>query len=293
MIFCIFIPFLCPANEEVITILSKKELRSRGIIQHDDFVLNAIPKCGTHLIMTCIYFMINKQVDEGFDYVQEAQYTKERAACYLAFLNSLKNLPYIHKTHVPYFPAMEETLEQAKMKALFFIRDPRDAIVSLVFYMEKMSGNQRDFMFINSSLYDGLSLNKKINAVMTGSCCTNYLDLYYKSLIGWTRSSCSLTTKFEDLIGPRGGGTLEKQLQVIEQISNYLNIKLSDEEKMAIAEYTNSFAIPKIQNSLNSKYVQGQIGNWTAFFNESNKNLFKKLFGKELIELGYEKDNEW
>lgn len=281
------------ARHDTHKILSRKELQSRGMIQHDNFVLNAIPKCGTHLIMNCIYLMINKHVDEGYDDVTEAQYTKERAAQYLAFLRNLKDLSYIHKTHVPYFPAVEETLLQADMKSLFFIRDPRDAIVSLVFYMEKMSGDKRDFMVIKSDRYDRLSLNEKINAVMTGSCCTNYLDKYFRALMGWTQSPCCQVARFEDLIGPRGGGTLEQQLDAIGQISSYLSVNLSDEEKIAIAQYTNSFTTPQIQNSLNSKYIQGQIGNWASFFNESNKNLFKKLFGKELIELGYEKDNDW
>ena len=293
VLFFIFNTIFFHGNAENEIIFSIEELQGRGVIKHDDFVLNAIPKCGTHLIMNCIYYMINKRVDEGYDYINEVDYTPDRAWHYVRFLVSLKGKSFIHKTHVPYFPEMEKALLQARMKSLFFVRDPRDAIVSLVFYMEKMSGDRRDFMEINSSVYDILSLDEKIEALMTGSSCTNYLDKYWKSLIGWSDSSCCQVARFEDIIGPCGGGTLEKQLEAINQICSYLNISLSYGEKMGIAFYTNSYATPSIQNALGLKYTQGQIGNWMLFFSESNKDLFKKLFGKELIKLGYEQDNNW
>jgi len=280
-------------NDEHTGILSIEQLQSRGQIYHDNFVVNAIPKCGTHLIMRCIYLMINKRVEETSDYVQEKDFTPKKAQKYLYFLRSKKGLPGIHKTHVPYFPQMAYTILKAGMKSIFFIRDPRDALVSLVFYMDIKSGNHRDFMHIDSAVYDTLSFDEKIKALMTGSCCTNYIETFLKPFIKWTTYKYNLSAKFEDLIGPSGGGTREKQLQVIEQIASYLNITLSTEEKLAIAEHTNTYKTPKIQESMGKSYVQGQIGNWKSFLNAENKQLFKDLFGKQLIKLGYEKDNNW
>lgn len=271
-------------------ILSEKQLQMRGQISHDAFVVNAVPKCGTHLLTKCIYFMINKQVDEGYDY---NAINTPNLSSYVALLKLLKECPLIHKTHVPYSREIENGLLQAGLKSVFIFRDPRDAIVSLVFYMERMSGNQRDFMQINSEIYNPLDLNEKIEALMTGSCCTDYMNTYLKAFLGWTRTSFGLVVKFEDLIGPRGGGTTEKQLRVIDEIASYLNVKLSYEEKVAIAEHTNHFKTSAIQNALSSHYSHGRIGNWKHYFNDSNIQLFKQLFGNELIELGYEQDNNW
>lgn len=284
---------LCTSILNAEEILSEEQLRSRGHLRHDDFVVNSIPKCGTHLIMRCIYLMINKSVDESYDNIRKESFTTLQERKYLAFLQGLKLGASIHKTHDPYFPALENTFLQAGMKWVFMIRDPRDALVSLVFYMDTMSGNKRDFMLINAQIYNKLSFDKKIESLMTGSCCTNYLKKFYGDYIGWTRSPYGLTIKFEDLIGPRGKGTLEKQMHTVNQIAYYLNINMSEAEVRAVAEYSNIYQSPNVQYAMGRSYLQGQIGNWREHFNESNKALFKKLFGKELIELGYESNNNW
>ncbi len=279
--------------QEIGVPLSEEEFQARGPVQHDDFVVNAIPKCGTHLIMNCLHWMLNKSVDEGYDYVTEEQYTPDVARKYSAFIQSLKGKPFIHKTHVPFYQNMENTFLEAGMKWIFCIRDPRDAVVSLVFYLENRFGDQRDFMSIDSAIYDPLTIDQKIEAVLTGSCCTNYMATYLKPFVGWTKSSQGLTIRFEDLIGPQGGGQRDSQIQAIKQIASYLHVTLSEQEIRRIAVHTNSFSTPIVQNALGTSYTLGQTGNWRLFFNDANKNLFKELFGTELIQLGYEPNGHW
>jgi len=269
--------------------ITERELLSRTVY-HDDFVMNAIPKCGTHLLMSCLRYMINKPVDEGYDGIKQMKFYS-RQADYLTFLQSLKGQPYIHKTHVPYFPEMEKMLLDTNIKQVFIIRDPRDAIVSLIFYLEGFTSTTRDFMKLNSEYYNKLSINEKINAVMTGECCTNYVKSFLKPLSGWTRSSYSHTVKYEDIVGPKGGGSKINQLQAIRQIADYLHVTLSDEEIEAIAEY--SVKTGSTQKALGYEYPKSQIGSWKMFFDDSNKFHFKMMFGHELIQLGYEKDHNW
>lgn len=279
-------------------LLTPEELKARGPISHDSFVLNGIPKCGTHLIIDCLHYALNKEVDAGYDgyFIQEETFTGKIAKGYLAYLITFKDKPFIHKTHVPYFRKMEKTLVQAGMKWLFFIRDPRDALASLLVYMEKIKadGDFRDFMEIDSKIYDDLSMDEKLEALMTGSCCTSYMKKFLKGFHGWTQIKKGLVLRFEDLIGPRGGGSLEKQLKVLKKISSYLNFQLSYEEMLAVAEYTNNTRLgARITEVFGLTFVGGQIGNWPLFFNEENKALFKKLYGKELIKLGYETSDNW
>lgn len=273
------------------SLLTRNQLFARGVVKHDFFVLNTVPKCGTHFIMTCIFYMLNKSVDAGYDYVTESQYTNEQAKNYLNFLNSLKTQTFIHKTHVPYLPKIEKTFLEADCKWLLFIRDPRDSLISLVFYLDTFQGDQRDFMWINSNVYDKLSFDDKITALMTGSCCTNYLDVFYRKITNWHTSKYGLMIKFEDLIGPNGGGTKAAQLESIQKISDYLNVNLSQQEVEAIGEYC--FIQQPDQLTSQRTYKRSQIGSWKKFFNSKNKTLFKELFGVEIIELGYEQDNNW
>lgn len=279
------------------TIMSEDQLHARGPIQHDDFVLNSIPKCGTHLIMSCIYHLINKYVDEACDYgAIEAKIRKHQDLTdYLRLLQTLKGQNFIHKTHIPYYPQVEDVLLEAGMKWIFCMRDPRDAIVSLVFYMEglKHNGNHRDFMLLDSQIYDRLTLSNKINSAMTGTYCTNYLEKFLRAMYGWTKSPYGLVVRYEDLIGPAGGGSTEAQIKTIREIASYLNVIVSEDELKAVAAHTNRFKKPSVQHVLGEHYVQGQIGNWRMYFDESNKALFKQLFGNELIELGYERNSRW
>lgn len=286
LLMCFIFQTSCFADEDSIQsksiLMSKEELLNRGFVAHDHFTLNSIPKCGAHFIMNCIYYMINKRVDEGCDYVHQKDFNFHY---YSTLLTDLKDAPYIHKTHVPYFAEMEQTFLNTDCKWLLFIRDPRDALVSLVFYLETFSGDYRDFMWVNSSIYDTLSFDEKLAAVMTGSCCTNYLKVFYSPIMNWKNSPYGITIKFEDLIGPYGGGTQEKQLAAIEQMAAYLNVNLNAQEIEAIAEY--SYVDSPIQNVLGHQYKRSQIGSWKAFFSESNKRLFYEIFAQEFIESGY------
>ena len=175
---------------------------------------------------------------------------------------------------------------EAECKSVFVIRDPRDALVSLVFYLELLRNNKRDFFWVNSEIYNSLSFDEKLAALMTGSCCTNYLEAFYKPIMKWCRSSCSLTIKFEDLIGPTGGGTKKKQFEAIKAIASYLNVTLSDEEVVAIGKYC--VDPEKIQNTFGLSYKKSQTGSWKLYFNEANLELFHQVFSdEELIECGY------
>ncbi len=40
-------------------------------------------------------------------------------------------------------------------------------------------------------------------------------------------------------------------------------------------------------------FRKGMIGSWQANFSEENKELYKLLYGQELIDLGYESDLNW
>ena len=48
--------------------------------------------------------------------------------------------------------------------------------------------------------------------------------------------------RFEDLVGPQGGGTIEQQHKAIEKISEYLNIPVSNRINSRLGEINDPFA---------------------------------------------------
>ncbi len=96
--------------------------------------------------------------------------------------------------------------------------------------------------------------------------------------------------RFEDLVGPLGGGTLEQQYEQILAITNAFNIELSQDKLNFLAENVYASAIT---SDFNTVFRRGQIGSWKESFTEENKKICKETMGKALIQLGYEKDYEW
>ncbi len=76
------------------------------------------------------------------------------------------------------------------------------------------------------------------------------------------------------------------QFSAVEGIADFLGISLPKTEIKAIA----GSCFRKIRKK--KKKDEYMVG-WEELFSEEDKALFKKYFGKLLIDLGYEKDNNW
>ncbi len=95
-----------------------------------------------------------------------------------------------------------------------------------------------------------------------------------------------MLVKFENLIGPKGGGSYEQQLKTIMKISQHLGIPLS---------------LQKIQTVIADlfggtwTFREGQIGGWKKYFTPEIKKAFKQdpRLIQLLIDLGYENGSNW
>ncbi len=250
---------------------------------HDKFIVTPIPKCGTHLMVKCLKLMTDKNVidvlnhsDEGF--LQSLEYAEANNAilkCYQfserkAFL--LKNSGY---------------------KNIFVCRDPRDACISLIMYMDKLKGKgtKRDFFHVSDN-WDLLSFDSKLYAVITGKKCQPYLKEWYEHLANWTKYSNTLVVKFEDLLGQPGGGTNTLQLETLKKIVAFTNMSISLEEIQNVASQLYSpTSDPQVKKG--RAFRPGSIGNWKSFFNKKHIKAFKKRYNHILIKFGYEKSARW
>ena len=59
--------------------------------------------------------------------------------------------------------------------------------------------------------------------------CKNLNDLYQK-YIPWLYALHICALKFEDLVGPKGGGNLEAQYNTIKRIAEHLEISLTEKQ---------------------------------------------------------------
>lgn len=229
-----------------------------------------IPKSGTHLIKKCVELL-----------------TKKRPR-----FNLIMHQWRMDGNHVyswSHSPATQKNIDmfiKNEMKGIWFVRDPRDQIVSFAWSLKKR---------------EALLAHVAIEAVITGlimntgefihcvSGITSYLayedvDAWYRDFLSWKTHPCIMVSYYENLVGPQGGGDLAMQEQEVCKIAEYLNVDMPYEEIRAIAS--------KLFGGT-ATFVFGQIGRWKQVFTPEHKKLFKQKAGQLLIDLGYEKDFAW
>ncbi len=266
--------FTIPA---LLTILSCTPVTAEEI-KYAPFIVHTIPKCGTHCMERTIELLIGKTC--------LAKGLEEKS-----FLLS-KEQNKIVRTIDPYSDEKKAVREKWGYKMVCIYRDPRDALISHLFYMRTFAGKglKRDF-FVVSKDYDQLSLDDQLTTLICGKAdMSSYLS-FYNDRITWAFDPLTLPIKYEDLVGSHGGGSDIKQREAIVNIANYLNVALSDQKLQFVVD--NLYQPDAVKSEKHEQFKRATIGNWKKFFKPKHKKLFKQYFGKKLIELRYEKNNNW
>ena len=252
------------------------------IIQHSygyanipkKIVIISVPKCGTHLLGKCINLL---GFEPSFKFTSAG--TKEELQKHL---NSKKNI----MIHLSYKDEFKEILEQPDIVTFFIYRDPRDQLASWAYYMLK----HNQALYINNNPpISTLTYDEVLNSLITegekiyyyknSNIRANDLYAYYHLFLPWQKYLFVCSIKFEDIIGPHGGGSLPRQIQTLTKIASHLHIDLSPEK----LEYV-------IENLFGESHTfrKGKIGGWEEDFKVYHLYNFNNRFKKLCTELGYD-----
>lgn len=260
-----------------------------------------VPKSGTWMLEKGIRLITHKQ-NALFRYIKEGilKGTSDEDAQQLVrpSLEVLDKCTNLHNNefiigHLSYKLEYEELLKKKGYKVLLLIRDPRDQLLSFAYYIDKykyhLPGHYLSFndLFLSlmgaynsplTRINNPLDFDKELNKVVS------HTGQLYSFFLPWSKSSLCYTTRFELLVGDKGGGSTENQLQEIKNIAQFLDITISPQEVKEISENlfggTNTFRV-------------GQIGLWKKHFIQEDKERFKGLTKDLLVKLGYEVNNSW
>ena len=234
-----------------------------------------IPKCGTHLLAKCIALLTGKL------------YTPLHEFYKLEDKNFILPKHNFTLVHAPHNKRIEDNLIKQNSIKFFLYRDPRDQVVSFTFFAKYM--NETGMNTIHPRLniplklvdFNTLLLDFIVSGpgVYTGRTVAQFYDYF----LPWLHLYTVCPVKFENLIGPRGGGTAQAQAQEIKRISTWLGLRKSDQELARVAQVLFG----------KSTFREGKIGAWRKYFTQEHKQAFKQVAGKLLIDLGYEKDLNW
>jgi hypothetical protein len=191
--------------------------------------------------------------------------------------------------HLLYSDENAKVLEEANIKVLYIFRDPRDVVVSHFHWISELNERHRLHEYYKNLADNHARLKASIMGV-DGKFSKDGkefegIGLWFEKFMPWVEKSYTLTIKFEDIIGSKGGGDDKAQFRTIKNIAEHLELDVDEHVLKDIAEKT---YFKKART-----FRKGTIGDWQNHFNDDNKELLKKACGNWLIKLGYEKDNNW
>jgi hypothetical protein len=247
---------------------------------------NAMPKSGSHLIFQILQGLpkIGPAVNPGSPPLNRSEDNRKLSSEEL-LSNIMRMKPgdiaygYIHSIE-PYI----SIFKQAGKATVFVFRDPRDVIVSHVFYASEIHNGHGMHEYYTSNLD---SLEERINAAILGVKVPGYelapIRTKYQKYLNWFDIPEVSCIRFEDLILDREN-TLKKILEYL--------IERGFSTTMATDR-----AIQVLQNSIQPKrsgtFRKGEPGNWVDHFTENNIQTFKNATGDLLNRLGYEQSPDW
>jgi sulfotransferase 6B1 len=247
---------------------------------------NAMPKSGSHLINQVVQGLVHLGpfVNPGFPPVNRDEVNDK-----LPDGEVVANLQRMRPGDIAYGyikcrPPFLALLTAPRRATIFVYRDPRDMIVSHVFYASQMHKGHGMYRYYTETLH---TMEERIQAAIQGvdepGSELSPIRTKYEGYLGWLEQPEVLCLRFEDLILDRQAA-LGKILDYLEQRGFTPTLPRPQEIKIlqqAIA--------PKKSGT----FRKGQPGNWREHFSEANKAFFKENAGDLLLRLGYEKDEAW
>jgi hypothetical protein len=246
----------------------------------------SFPKSGTHLLDQILLgfskvapystrlhsFYAEYEGDSG------VKHPPEQA---LAWLDSMHPCD-IASAHLFARPEAVTRVTSAKFIPYFIFRDPRDVVVSHVFYVTDMEARH-----VHHEYYTSLpDFNARLNVSILGRPDTNIefpnIADRFAPYLNWLNCVEVLSIHFEDLINDRA--------VALSRIMDHFLARVS-------VQAPRQFILDSLESSINPRrsptFRSGKTGEWKKYFTEEHKNLFKDVAGNLLIRLGYEKDNKW
>ena len=246
----------------------------------------SFPKSGTHLLDQILLGFANvapyaKRVHSFYAEYEGESGKKRDPRQALNWLDLLRPCD-VASAHLFARPETITRVCSPKFAPYFIFRDPRDVVVSHVFYVTDMEARH-----VHHEYYQSLpDFNARLNVSILGRPDANIefsnIADRFAPYLGWLDQKEVLTIHFEDLIHDRAA--------TLTRIMDHLLSRAS-------LPTSRQLILDSLETSINPKksptFRSGKTGEWKKYFTDEPKELFKKVGGDLLIKLGYEKNSEW
>ena len=246
----------------------------------------SFPKSGTHLLDQILLGFSNvapyaKRVHSFYAEYEGESGKKREPEKALAWLDSLRPAD-VASAHLFARPEAVARVTSPKFAPYFIFRDPRDVVVSHVFYVTDMEARH-----VHHDYYQSLpDFDARLKVSILGRPDSNIefsnIADRFAPYLGWLDHNEVLTIHFEDLIHDREA--------TLTSIMDHLLNRIAPLS-------TRQLILDSLETSINPKksptFRSGKTGEWKKHFTDGHKKIFKEVAGDLLVKLGYEKDNNW
>jgi hypothetical protein len=247
---------------------------------------NAMPKSGSHLIIQVLQGLtrLGPFVNPGFPPLNRGEDNHK-----LSDGEVLANLRRMRPGDIGYgyigaFEPFVSALAAPGRATVFVYRDPRDMIISHIFYATHMHPGHWMRRYYTEELH---TMEARIDAAIQGVAEPGSeltpIRVRYEGYLGWLDQPAVLALRFEDLILNR-----ERALGCLLDYLDGRGFTPQAPRSQALEVLQAAIAPNK-----SGTFRKGQPGNWREHFTEANKARFKDLAGDLLVRLGYEQGEDW
>ena len=269
--------------------------RIRFLAQSNEFPILlgiSFPKSGTHLL---------DQILLGFSKV--APYSRRLHSFYAEYEgeSGLKRAPEqatswldslrpcdVASAHLFARPEAVARVCSPRFIPYFIFRDPRDVVLSHVFYVTDMAAHHVHHEYYMALPDFASRLNTSILGRPDGGVEFPNIAERFKPYMDWLHHPEVLTIHFEDLIHDRAA-TLSR---ILDHFLACVPLQISSSKGIPRQLILDSLEA-SINPSRSPTFRSGKTGEWQKHFTEEHKRIFKDVAGDLLVKLGYEKDNDW
>lgn len=257
-------------------------------IKSTRILVNSLPKSGTHLLTNTVELFgyydyaanpntLKQNTPVNFDYREVKNALNEttlkaQGAISIGSLSPLPVSPLIFEQwlkpvqskeyivgHISYSPSLSPLLTRLNYHHLFIIRDPRAVLPSLLSFILNPQGIPKKH-FLEADLKP-MSQAQRLDFILEGGYAAKAATTVksfahvYRDMLKWQQDPNCLVIRFEELVGEQGGGSKERQKQVIKNIASHINSPFNE---------TINNNLSKIYNTSSPTFRIGQVDSWKS-----------------------------
>ncbi len=246
----------------------------------------SFPKSGTHLLDQILLGFANvapyaKRVHSFYAEYEGESGVKRAPDQALHWLDSLCPRD-VASAHLFARPDAVVRVTSPKFIPYFIFRDPRDVVVSHVFYVTEMEAHHVHHVYYQS--LPDFDARLKVSILGRPDADVEFPNIAerFAPYMGWLDQPEVLTIHFEDLIQDR--------VQTLNRIIDHFLARVP-------LHASRQLILDSLESSINPTksptFRSGKTGEWKKHFTEEHKNIFKDVAGDLLIKLGFERNLDW